>query len=133
MCIIENEITTKQILNGPNSFIAYKVVKIKRDQIGHRNKIFSIYFPYRWKIGENKSGNSEWTMKNDYNRGIHVYITKRRASIEAVLDYEYLLPVRVYKKDLIVGGGFSEAVFTKVYVSKQSYQKVLNLKRKKKC
>jgi hypothetical protein len=133
MCIIECGKTTGQILNGPSSFIAYKVVRSYRDKIGHRNKIFSICFPYKWQIGENKSGYSKLEINRNKNRGIHVFLTKQWVYDWKIGDDEYVLPVRVYKKDLIVGGAGSEAVFTKVYVSKQSYQKVLNLKRNKKC
>jgi hypothetical protein len=133
MCVYPSVAVTNKIKNGPNSFIAYKVIKVMRDKIGHRNVICSVCFSHKWTIGENKSGHNEADIKLDRNLGIHIFLNKDKAKSWILYDIEHIMPVRVYKKDLIVGGSDEDAVFTKVYVTKQSYQKVLNLKRKKKC
>jgi len=79
-----------------------------------------------WKMSNRQSKKMTLEEKH-YQRiyyGIHVYLNRKSAR-RAKASAEVVVPVYVYKKDLIAIGYVDEAVFNQVFFKKEDYNKAL--------
>lgn len=100
---------------------------------------------FQWKPGWNKSNritptlNENELVNNEVNFGIHVLLTREDAGFY-MRRCEIVIPVYVYKKDLIAcgmsnwtasGRDCKEAVFTKVFLKKEDFKikRILNMEK----
>jgi len=140
MCLKIDKNLTKKGLKGRkvHSNRMVKVWKVIGMEDGVPVSIYKDHF--QWKPGWNESNrgtpvltNNE-LVNNEVNFGIHVLFTREDARLYKY-RCEIIIPVYVYKKDLIAcgisnwtasGRDCKEAVFTKVFLKKEDYNKVLS-------
>ena len=137
MCLsIDKELTEKGITGKQvHSNGMVKVWKILRS---FNNILVSpVKSYYTWKTEWNKSNRLDQELTYDeknqltINYGIHVFLTRKETREWARLEWPRLdglnyviVPVYVYKKDLVARNK-REAVFTKVFLKKEDYQKAI--------
>lgn len=116
----------KDIFGDKDEKVFYKVVSAYYPTI-----LVSVYWGVEYKVGENKSnrwdkkldeGEKEW---QEVSKGIHVYTDKDRAIIMVTGQVEKILPVICRKEDLVAIGYRDEAVFMKVTVRQEDYDKAM--------
>lgn len=137
MCLSYDDESSRSFLKthrkrNHTKIIAYKVVRVDN------GKIYSPFFHYVYNIGKNVSGRLRKSLNYTEKRcesvrdGIHVFITRKDAELFAV-SYETIMPVTCLLSDFVGCNKVCiQAVFTKVTVSKYSYNKALKSKLEKK-
>lgn len=133
MCLSINE-KVQLPKSKRNYFIGYKVVRVRPETAVFNKEITSLHqtsfaWKSKWNIGCRHYRPGMFT-RNIYD-GIHVFISKLQAS--RVADGYYngvVMPVRCYYANFIASGynpGFLPgAVFSKVYLEKRTYNRILN-------
>jgi len=126
MCLFVHYRKTLKLRKSGKQFITgYKIVDKRND-----NCLYSMFFSHKWAIGFN---NAYVKIENHYNEkynklcidnGIHVFLYKPNRH-DFMEPYEKIIPVRCYLNDLIAVGRHGDAVFRRVYLSKQSYDKAI--------
>lgn len=137
MCLIKDDKNTKQYARTIKSK-GGKIVCWKKLQMCE-NGLHSVLYYHRWKPGWNNSDrlgalNSNLDRpdtSNEINHGIHVY--KRKPRSYGLYDRQniYLVPITCYLGDLLgANKAWKDAVFTRVYLKKSDYNKVVKQHKK---
>ena len=131
MCLYNKPYSVRHLLEGRNkTIVGYKVLT---------NNMISPYLHHPFVQGENRSNSRKTQASLRYERidkGIHVFTTLKAAQEEISnlrkepcylhkIKYK-ILQVICKKSDLIgasLGFGIDEAVFTKIYISKNEWAK----------
>lgn len=113
-----------------NKFLAEKKAKgleyitcYKKLRLEWNGDLVSPLMGREYKAGWNKANTRRKLCKVNkrITRGIHVYLTRNRA--KRCWINSITVPVRCYLKDFVGVDGHGEAVFTKVFITKQVYNK----------
>lgn len=131
MCLPYNHENTENFKKKKvKSIMCYKLLE-KRKQKNKFILVSPIYYTKRWLPGECRSNRRSKSVSNSeirygVDKGIHVYLTKRAAENNKS-SWEVLVKVTCYLKDFIAcsNSDYNEAVFTKVYLSKEEYDKAV--------
>ena len=141
MCLYINQARTKEIeeklKNSPRQQCIFWKVYSRvnwKNQFSSGTFLRPLYYPKTGKVSFGRifscrpykkiTENEKDTNRIDY--GIHVYITKKKAIAHYTSSLNpVLVPVICELKDFIAAGNDNDAVFTKVRLTKRSYQKAI--------
>ena len=118
MCMVNCTISVERLLKGPSKITCYKVLYFIN------NELQSTVYEKVWKPGWNKS-NSKSTQINKNSgkliyRGIHVFLTKPAKNTG---KYRRVVKFTALRSNLIGANNGNLAVFTKVFLSKEEFDK----------
>lgn len=110
----------KEAKGRGDDIIVWKVLRINKDN----GTVYSPYYPFNWKVGENKTTFSPvvWSVNNRYygdrqqhteiNKGFHAYRTKERAFEDGYGEDKGVAQILVKLADVIAANE-EEVVFNK--------------------
>ena len=109
--------------------------KILRFHIHYDGIVLSApYYEYKYSPGWNKSNriDSDFYLSNVIYLGIHVFTNKSCAIAYKAWSDEctVVVPVTVHEKDFIAAGTDYDAVFMKVFLKKEDYDKTIKIIQK---
>lgn len=130
MCLSNLAGSIKNLLSsGEKKFVFYKLVLNKGGTL-----VSPYHQEYKWVVGYNESDSKQrQARKSDWviiSKGIHVCrFRKEAARLRQGYKNKRIVKVICLKEDL-VGANNDQAVFTKVYLTREEYRKATRKKKK---